>query len=82
MTKLLATFVMVGVVDSRDDFFATVEINSSPPVAEAAMAVIPLHAFPCEIKEGDQFYILKLTAETDPVIICKDKEGKTKNDGD
>ena len=76
MTKLLATFVMVGVVDSKDDFFATVEINSSPPVVEAAMAVIPLHAFPCEIKEGDQFYILKLTEDKDPVIICGDYDDR------
>jgi len=78
MTKLLATFVMVGIVDSKDEFFASVEINSNPPVVEAAMAVIPLHAFPCKIKEGDQFYILKLTPDTDPVIICDDKEGKLK----
>ena len=77
MTTALAFFVLTGTVDSTDQFFASVEINSNPPLAEAALAVIPLHAFPCEIKEGDSFFILKLTAEPDPVIICKDKETPT-----
>ena len=70
MMKLLATFVLTGVVDSTDQFFASVEINTNPPLAEASLAVLPLHAFPCQIKEGDKFYILKLTKDNDPVIIC------------
>jgi hypothetical protein len=73
MMTVLKTFVLVGVVDSTDQFFASVEINTNPPVAEASLAVIPLHAFPCDIKEGDHFYILKLTEDDDSVIICKDK---------
>lgn len=71
MIKTLATFVLIGTVDSTDEFFASVEINTNPPVAEDSMAVLPLHAFPCEVKEGDTFYILKLTEDTIPVIICE-----------
>ena len=70
--KLLTTFVLIGTVDSRDDFFATVEINMNPQTEYVGHAVMPIHAFPCNIKEGDIFYILKLTEETLPVIICNE----------
>ena len=70
--KTLTTFVLIGVVDSVDEFFASVEINTNPPVGEYSEAVLPLHAFPCEVKEGDTFYILKLTEEDLPVIICRE----------
>ena len=71
MMKLLTTFVLIGTVDSKDQFFASVEINTNPPAPEHSMAVLPLHAFPCEINEGDTFYILKLTEKENPVIICE-----------
>tara|TARA_B100000131_G_scaffold42770_1_gene38446 strand:- start:299 stop:544 length:246 start_codon:yes stop_codon:yes gene_type:complete len=71
MFKTLTTFVLIGTVDSTDEFFATVEINTNPPVAEHSLAVMPLHAFPCKISEGDTFYILKLTEKENPVIICE-----------
>ena len=75
MTKLiLSTFVLTGVVDSTDDYFATVEINLNPPVAEPSVAVVPINAFPCDVHEGTKFYILKLTDESLPVIICKDNK--------
>ena len=80
--KVLSTFVLIGVVDSVDEFFASVEINTNPPVGEHGEAVLPLHAFPCEIKEGDTFYILKLTAESIPVIICADDKETKSNDGE
>ena len=81
--KLLTTFLLIGTVDSKDDFFATVEINMNPATNQSGQAVMPLSAFPCKIKEGDTFYILKLTESTDPVIICKNVEGEIKsNDGD
>ena len=71
MTKiLLSTFVLTGVVDSTDEVFATVEINLNPPIEQASMAIVPVTAFPCEIKEGTKFYILKLTEQDLPVIIC------------
>lgn len=76
MKTILTTFVLTGIVDSTDQFFASVEINTNPPLAEASLAVIPLHAFPCEIKEGDRFYILKLTEDKDPVIICGDYDDR------
>ncbi len=77
--KLLTTFLLIGTVDSKDDFFATVEINMNPATNQAGHAVMPIAAFPCEIKEGDTFYILKLTEDTDPVIICKQTDGETKS---
>ena len=70
MKTILTSFVLTGIVDSTDQFFASVEVNLVPPLAESSLAVIPLHAFPCDIKEGDSFYILKLTEEKEPVIIC------------
>ena len=74
--KLLTTFLLIGTVDSKDDFFATVEINMNPATNQSGQAVMPLSAFPCKIEEGDTFYILKLTESTDPVIICKNVEGE------
>ena len=78
--KLLTTFVLIGTVDSKDDFFATVEINMNPVTEQVGHAVMPISAFPCEIEEGETIYILKLTEETLPVIICKDNvEDETKS---
>ena len=71
MTKMLTTFVLIGTVDSMDEYFATVEINMNPATEQAGHAVMPLSAFPCQIKEGETFYILKLTEDTLPVILCK-----------
>ena len=76
--KLLTTFLLVGTIDSKDEFFATVELNMNPATNQAGHAVMPLTAFPCEIKEGDTFYILKLTEDSIPVIICKDVEEQIK----
>ena len=71
MIKALATFVLIGTVDSMDTQFATVEINYNPATAQtAAMAVIPVTAFPCEIVEGDTFYIIKLDPKKDAEIVC------------
>ncbi len=71
MTKtILLTFVLTGVVDSTDDYFATVEINLNPPVEQPSMAIVPISAFPCEVQEGTKFYILKLTQDEIPAIIC------------
>ena len=77
--KLLTTFLLIGTVDSKDEFFATVEINMNPATNQAGHAVMPIAAFPCEIKEGDTFYILKLTEEDEPVIVCGEFEGELKS---
>ena len=77
--KILTTFLLIGTVDSKDDFFATVEINMNPKTQQTGHAVMPLTAFPCNIKEGDTFYILKLTEDTIPVIICEDTQGESKS---
>ena len=71
MIKALATFILVGTIDSMDTQFATVEINYNPATLQtASMAVLPLTAFPCDIVEGDTFYIVKLDPEKDAYILC------------
>ena len=79
MKLLLTTFVLIGTVDSKDDLLATVEINMNPATAQPGYAVIPLTAFPCEIEEGDLFYIIKLTEESESVIICKEDQERKGN---
>tara|TARA_R100001163_G_C4983360_1_gene138671 strand:- start:432 stop:686 length:255 start_codon:yes stop_codon:yes gene_type:complete len=82
--KILTTFILVGMVDSYDKQFATVEINTNPATnAGPAMAVMPVTAFPCDIYEGKVFYVVKLHDEQDAVIICQEdvksepRRGKT-----
>jgi hypothetical protein len=77
--KILTTFVLIGIVDSKDEFFATVEIQKNPPTEQHGTAVLPLHAFPCDIEEGDTFYILKLTTDSEAVILCKQDRGANNN---
>ena len=73
--KILTAFILVGVVDSYDDYFATVELNTNPALnAGAALAVVPVSAFPCEISEGQLFYVIKNETEEHATIVChKDK---------
>ena len=70
---ILKTFVLVGVIDSHDTFFATVELDTNPASNGGhATAVVPVSAFPCDISEGKKFYVVKLHEEQDAVIVCKD----------
>ena len=69
---ILTTFILVGMIDSYDTYFATVELNTTPASnGGPAMAVIPVSAFPCEIYEGKVFYVVKLHEEQDAVIVCQ-----------
>ena len=71
--NILKTFILVGIVDSHDAFFATVELNTNPASnGGPATAVMPVSAFPCEISEGKKFYVVKLHEEQEAVIICED----------
>ena len=73
--KTLTTFVLMGVIDSHDGVFATVELNTNPVSnGGPATAVMPVSAFPCEVSEGKVFYVVKLHENQDAVIICEDKE--------
>ena len=73
--KTLATFILVGTIDTHDAQFATVELNLNPATnAGPAIAVMPVAAFPCEIKEGDTFYVVKLSELEDAVIVCQKEE--------
>ena len=71
--KLLATFVLVGTVDSMDTTFATVELNTPEQTVQSSTAVLPITAFPCSIDEGDRFFIVKLDKNADAEIICANK---------
>ena len=82
--KILTTFILVGMVDSFDKQFATVEINTNPATnAGPAIAVMPVAAFPCDIYEGKVFYVVKLHEEQDAMIVCQEdvknesRRGKT-----
>ena len=76
--KVLTTFVLVGTIDSHDGQFATVELDLNPATnGGPAMAVMPVSAFPCEVKEGNTFYVVKLSELQDSVVIChKEPENK------
>lgn len=72
MMTILTTFILVGMIDSYDAHFATVELNTTPASnGGAATAVMPVTAFPCEIYEGKVFYVVKLHDEQDAVIVCQ-----------
>tara|TARA_R100000008_G_scaffold73060_1_gene51405 strand:+ start:57 stop:293 length:237 start_codon:yes stop_codon:yes gene_type:complete len=69
---MLKVFILVGTIDSHDDQFATVELNLNPATnAGPAMAIMPVAAFPCTVKEGNTFYVVKLSELEDAVIVCK-----------
>ena len=79
--KALATFVLIGVIDSHDGVFATVELNTNPASnGGAATAVMPVAAFPCEISEGKRFYVVKMHEEQDAVIVCEDDEDEQRRE--
>ena len=70
--KTLTTFILIGMVDSMDSYFATVELNTTPASnGGPAMAIMPVSAFPCEIYEGKVFYVVKLHEEQDATIVCQ-----------
>ena len=71
--NMLKTFVLLGVIDSHDSYFATVELNTNPASnGGPATAVMPVNAFPCEIYEGKVFYVVKLHENQDAVIVCQE----------
>ena len=72
--NLLATFVLVGTIDSFDTTFATVELNTPAPTSQSSMAILPIAAFPCEIEEGGRFFIVKLDPALDAEIICANNQ--------
>ena len=73
----LTTFILVGMIDSFDPYFATVELNTTPASnGGPSIAVMPVAAFPCEIHEGKVFYVVKLHENDDATIVCQ-KDVKT-----
>lgn len=79
--NILTTFILVGVIDSHDGVFATVELNTNPASnGGPATAVMPVSAFPCEISEGKVFYVMKLHEDQDAVIVCEAKENEQRRE--
>ena len=79
----LTTFILLGMVDSFDEHFATVELNTNPASnGGAATAVMPVSAFPCEISEGKRFYVVKLHEDQDAVIVCKEEDEQRREETD
>jgi len=79
MMNTLKVFILIGTVDSHDGQFATVELNLNPAVnGGAASAVMPVSAFPCEVKEGARFFVVKLTEEQEATIVCAAEEDPEK----
>ena len=75
----LKLFILVGIIDSFDNQFATVELNTDPPSNGGdVLAVFPISAFPCEVREGRRFYVVKLLAGEGTIIVC---EGDTDEGG-
>jgi hypothetical protein len=73
--NLLTTFILIGMVDSHDSAFATVELNNNPMLnGGPALAVMPVSAFPCEIYEGKIFYVVKLQEEDEATVVCQKEE--------
>ncbi len=69
--NILTTFILLGMVDSHDEHFATVELSTNPASnGGPATAVMPVSAFPCEIYEGKVFYVVKLHDDEDATIVC------------
>ena len=73
--KVLTTFILVGMIDSYDSHFATVELNTTPESnGGPATAIMPVTAFPCEIYEGKVFYVVKLYENQDATIVCQKEQ--------
>lgn len=74
---VLKTFVLIGIVDSFDARFATVELNTNPATnGGASIAVMPVNAFPCEIYEGKRFFVVKLQENQNSIIVCDREQEK------
>ena len=74
----LATFVLIGMVDSFDTHFVTVELNMNPAYnAGPSIAVMPIDAFPCTVREGMGFYVIKASKDSQAEIVCKIEDHDT-----
>ena len=61
--KSLVPLVMLGLVDSIVSGYAVSEISYRDGSIE--IIELPVNLFPCEIKEGDFFYVTKISGVTE-----------------
>lgn len=68
---ILETFVLVGTILSHDTYFSTVQFELNPALeGQAAIAVLPNNAIPCEVTPGRKIYVIKEKQQEYPVISC------------
>lgn len=65
-TALFSLAILIGIVDQVTDGLLSAEVTY--PNGEIAEAYLPADIFPCEIKEGDSFHLIK--AGTVTRIYC------------
>ena len=71
----LTSFVLVGTIISFDDFLATVEFQTNPPVnGGASLAIMPVEAIPCDVEVGKKVYVVKYEEQEIPTISCEKQE--------
>jgi hypothetical protein len=69
-TLFLTTILFLGIVDSVQDKIITVELSSTSQ--EGVIVEMDSFLFPCEVSEGDYFYIVILDDVTE--IRCGEPE--------
>tara|TARA_R110001583_G_scaffold12612_4_gene55794 strand:- start:1095 stop:1334 length:240 start_codon:yes stop_codon:yes gene_type:complete len=67
--KLLTVLFLNGTVDAVVKQSVTVELEAMAD-CEPIIQVMPLDSFPCDIREGDAFHLLKLDEDSEPVVVC------------
>ena len=67
--KLLTVLFLSGVVDSVSEQSVTVELETRPN-CDPVIQVMSRSAFPCVIREGDAFHLVKLKDESDVIVVC------------
>jgi len=70
----LKLLILIGVIDSVDNNLATVELNSLTYGAPE-IAVLPVDAFPCNVREGKVFYIIQDEQSGESTIVCENDPG-------
>lgn len=61
--KILSSIVLLGLIDSVQGRYVTVEISG--PARNVEILEIPSLLFPCEISEGDFFHIVEVDGVTE-----------------
>jgi hypothetical protein len=70
--KLISVLFVSGVIDSANDSVVTAELATSPN-CDTVVVEMNRDSFPCEVKEGDSFHLIKLDSESKEFfVVCGD----------